>query len=361
MRGQSEMGTTAVAETECGSKRCDRDTQTSSTDGPWELRVCRWSLRASQEVLEVKTPPANARGVSSSPVSGRSPGGRRCNPRQYSCLENPGTEGPGGLQSTGSRGVGHKWGGLAHVCLTSGFHSTLTLPALSGLLLLLHLCRPWKHSQENDSDAPPMKEEAQPGREASLCVTVEWKQYSFQAGPSSEIICEVFCAADSSIFLSFSVNTCPQETASPPENSGYQAFHTSTQKKHEEQKLRVMFILISWCLSIQCDFLSCLLAAIETKKKKTTLFCLGTFFTKKSIKILCIYVSLYLDEMLLNISIIDIGMIPRPDVFHTQGSSQFKDSLQTTCSWKKERENERKKESVNLATVNKYLDIKTES
>ena len=154
------------------------------------------------------------------------------------------------------------------MCLTSGFHSTLSLPALSGLLLLLHLCRPWKHSQENDSDAPPMKEEAQPGREASLCVTVEWKQYSFQAGPSSEIICEVFCAAGSSICLSFSVNTCPQETASPPENSGYQAFHTSTQKKHEEQKLRVMFILISWCLSIQCDFFSCLLAAIETKKKK---------------------------------------------------------------------------------------------
>ena len=38
----------------------------------------------------------------------------------------PGTEGPGGLQSSGSHGVGHKWGGLAHVCLTSGFHSTLT-------------------------------------------------------------------------------------------------------------------------------------------------------------------------------------------------------------------------------------------
>lgn len=69
-----------------------------------------------------------------------------------------------------------------------------------------------------------------------------------------------------------------------------------------------MFILISRCLSIQCDLLSCLLA-IETKKKKK-LFCLGIFFTKKSIKILCIYVSLYLDEMLLNISIIDIGMIP---------------------------------------------------
>ena len=46
-------------------------------------------LRASQEVLVVKTPPANAGGVSSSPVSGRSAGGRRGNPRQYSCLENP--------------------------------------------------------------------------------------------------------------------------------------------------------------------------------------------------------------------------------------------------------------------------------
>ena len=38
--------------------------------------------------------------------SGRSPGERHCNPLQYSCLENPWTEEPGGLQSMGSQRVG---------------------------------------------------------------------------------------------------------------------------------------------------------------------------------------------------------------------------------------------------------------
>ena len=35
------------------------------------------------------------------PGSGRSPGGGHCNPLQYSYLENPTTEEPGGLQSMG--------------------------------------------------------------------------------------------------------------------------------------------------------------------------------------------------------------------------------------------------------------------
>ena len=94
-------------------------------------------------------------------------------------------------------------------------------------------------------------------------------------------------------------------------------------KKHEEQKLRVMFILISWCLSIQHDFLSCLVAEAGTKKPKTTILS-WHFFTKKPIKILCIYVSLCLDEMHLNIGIIDIGMIPCPEVFHTQDPHSLK-------------------------------------
>ena len=34
---------------------------------------------------------------------------RTCNPVQYSCLENPWTEEPGGLQSRGSQRVGHDW------------------------------------------------------------------------------------------------------------------------------------------------------------------------------------------------------------------------------------------------------------
>ena len=39
--------------------------------------------------------------------SGRSPLGGNGNPLQYSCLGNPWTEKPGGLQSTGSQSVGH--------------------------------------------------------------------------------------------------------------------------------------------------------------------------------------------------------------------------------------------------------------
>ena len=47
---------------------------------------------ASQAVLVVKNPPANAedaRDTSWIPGSGKSPGGGHGNPLQYSCLENP--------------------------------------------------------------------------------------------------------------------------------------------------------------------------------------------------------------------------------------------------------------------------------
>ena len=47
----------------------------------------------------VKNPPANAGDASSIPGLGRSPGEGNENPLQYSCLENPWTEDPGGLQS----------------------------------------------------------------------------------------------------------------------------------------------------------------------------------------------------------------------------------------------------------------------
>ena len=49
-------------------------------------------LWASQVVLMVKIPPANAgdiRDVGLIPGSGRSPGGGHGKPLQYSCLENP--------------------------------------------------------------------------------------------------------------------------------------------------------------------------------------------------------------------------------------------------------------------------------
>ena len=58
----------------------------------------------------VKSPPASAgdtRDSGSTPGLGRSPGGGHGNPLQYSCLENPWTEEPGGLHSMQSRRVGH--------------------------------------------------------------------------------------------------------------------------------------------------------------------------------------------------------------------------------------------------------------
>ena len=54
--------------------------------------------------------PANAgelRDSGSIPGLGRSPGEGNGSPLQYSCLENPMTEEPGGLQSIGSQRVRH--------------------------------------------------------------------------------------------------------------------------------------------------------------------------------------------------------------------------------------------------------------
>ena len=54
--------------------------------------------------------PANAgevRDVGSIPGLGRSPGGGNGIPLQYSCLEIPMAEDPGGLQSMGSQSTGH--------------------------------------------------------------------------------------------------------------------------------------------------------------------------------------------------------------------------------------------------------------
>ena len=58
----------------------------------------------------VKNLPANAgevRDVGSIPGSGRSPEGGHGNPGQYSCLENPWREEPGGLQYIGLQRIGH--------------------------------------------------------------------------------------------------------------------------------------------------------------------------------------------------------------------------------------------------------------
>ena len=56
----------------------------------------------------VKNPPANAGDTGdtgSIPGSGRFPWRRKCNPLQYSCLENPKDKEPSGLQSTRSQRV----------------------------------------------------------------------------------------------------------------------------------------------------------------------------------------------------------------------------------------------------------------
>ena len=55
----------------------------------------------------VKNPPANTGDVGLISGSGRSPGEGNGNPLQYSCLEIPWREEPGGLQSTASQKVGH--------------------------------------------------------------------------------------------------------------------------------------------------------------------------------------------------------------------------------------------------------------
>ena len=58
----------------------------------------------------VKNPSSNAgdiKDTGSIPGLGRSPGGGHCNPLQYSCLENPRTEEPGGLWSIELQQIGH--------------------------------------------------------------------------------------------------------------------------------------------------------------------------------------------------------------------------------------------------------------
>ena len=55
----------------------------------------------------VKNLPANAGDTDSIPGWGRSPGGGHGNPLQYSYLESPWTEEPGGLQFMGSQRFGH--------------------------------------------------------------------------------------------------------------------------------------------------------------------------------------------------------------------------------------------------------------
>ena len=81
----------------------------------WSDVACRRSpvLVASQVVLAVKNPPANAgdiREVGSIPRLGRSPGGGHGNPLAWRI---PWTEEPGRVLSMGSQRVRHNWSDLA--------------------------------------------------------------------------------------------------------------------------------------------------------------------------------------------------------------------------------------------------------
>ena len=74
------------------------------------------ACRASQVVLVVKNPPANARDLRDAGLisgSGRTPGGGHGNPLQYSCLENPMDR--VAWWAIGSQRVGHDWGDLARM------------------------------------------------------------------------------------------------------------------------------------------------------------------------------------------------------------------------------------------------------
>ena len=67
-------------------------------------------LSLSQVVMVVKNLPASAGDIKDAGSIlglGRSPGEGHGSPLQYSCLENPGTEEPGGPQSRGSLRVRH--------------------------------------------------------------------------------------------------------------------------------------------------------------------------------------------------------------------------------------------------------------
>ena len=86
-------------------------------------------LGASQVALVVKNPPANTgdtRDAVLKPGLRRSPGRGDGNPLQYSCLENPWTEEPGGLQSTGSQSQ-----------TPLSMHTTLSLQLLDSIFIPL--------------------------------------------------------------------------------------------------------------------------------------------------------------------------------------------------------------------------------
>ena len=80
----------------------------------------------------VKNPAANAGDVGLIPGSGRSPEEGNGNPLQYSCLGNPWTEEPCGLQSTGLR---KNWTGLSDETATTILINHMYLSQLANFQL----------------------------------------------------------------------------------------------------------------------------------------------------------------------------------------------------------------------------------
>ena len=95
------------------------------------LSICYPKVQASQVVLVVKNPPANAgdvRDTASISGLGRSPGGGHGNPLQYSCLGILWTEEPGSLQSfLRVQRIRYDWSDLAHILHPKVQLGTLTL------------------------------------------------------------------------------------------------------------------------------------------------------------------------------------------------------------------------------------------
>ena len=78
----------------------------------WLALQCQdaWNtLSLKHDGSDCKESACNAGDLGLIPGSGGVPGEGNGNPLQYSCLENPWTEDPGGLQSMGSQRVRHSW------------------------------------------------------------------------------------------------------------------------------------------------------------------------------------------------------------------------------------------------------------
>ena len=69
--------------------------------------VGKWGFPGVSVVKNLPASARDARDLGSIPGSGRTLGGGNCSPLQYSCLEIPRAEEPGGLQSIGLQRVGH--------------------------------------------------------------------------------------------------------------------------------------------------------------------------------------------------------------------------------------------------------------